>query len=193
MKTRYIEKKEVCALRSVLSEREWLPFWVMLETGLRIGDVLSLRPFMVGGGEIRYKARKTGKTGTAFISSDLEAALTKSGHGSEWVFPSPKDSEKHLTRQAAWARLKRAAEKAGISGRGVAPHSMRKNFAVELLKVSTLNDVAAALQHERTDTTEIYALSDWSSGEHSNEPLLRGDLPKIVEKIFEIIGYRLDN
>lgn len=191
MKTRYIEKKELLALREVLSDKEWLPFAVMLETGLRIGDVLALRPWDVHGGAVRYRAQKTGKAGLSLISKDLEAALLRSSAGA-WVFPSPKDPEKHLTRQAAWARMKRAAEKAGVEARGVAPHSWRKNFAVELLRCATLAEVAEALQHERTDTTEIYALADWTSGENAELPLKRKDLARIVEEILRLIGYRVD-
>lgn len=191
MKTRYIEKNELIELRGALSEKEWLPFAVMLETGMRIGDVLSLRPWDVRGGAIRYRAQKTGKSGFCEISLSLERELKSNANGL-WIFPSPKDGEKHLTRQAAWARMKRAAEKSGVCGQGVAPHSWRKNFAVELLRCSTLAEVAEALQHERTDTTEIYALSDWTSGENAEIPLKRKDLQKICEEIFRLIGYRLD-
>ena len=191
MKTRYIEKNEAQALRAELTEAEWLPFAVMMATGMRIGDVLALHPWDIREGALRYRAQKTGKFGWAPIGAELEAALRKNARG-VWVFPSPRDGEKHLTRQAAWARMKRAAEKAGVSAQGVAPHSWRKNFAVELLRDATLAEVAEALQHERTDTTEIYAFADWTSGENANLPLVRKDLTKIVEEILRAIGYRLD-
>ena len=75
IKTLYIEKNDIQALRSSMSSREWLPFWVILETGLRVGDVVKIRVDEVFEDGIFYKAQKTGKYGFAFISPELREAL----------------------------------------------------------------------------------------------------------------------
>ena len=183
---------EVRRLRGTLSESEWLPLEVAALTGLRIGDVLKMRPgdFLRGG--VRYTAEKTGKTGHVPLEDELLLRLYKSSRGTRWVFPSPKNPDKHLTRQAVWARMKKACKAAGIDPRGVAPHSLRKVFAVELLRKTNLAEVQKALQHDRVDTTELYALADWSTGDNASLPLTRGDLPRIVGQILSLFGISLD-
>ena len=92
-----------------------------------------------------------------------------------------------MTRQAAWQRLKRAAKRAGLDADGMSPHALRKSYAVELLREQGLEAVQRALQHDRPAVTEIYALSDWLTGENANQPLLRRDLLRIATKIAELL------
>lgn len=195
MRARYLSSDELKRLARVLGDK-WLPFEIALVTGMRIGDVLKLRPWdFAARGErvfIVYTADKTGKRGEAEISASLVHRLWKSAKRTAWCFPSPTDRHKHLTRQAAWARIKRAAKLAGVELDGAAPHSLRKSFAVELLKRSNIGEVRRALQHERIDTTELYALADWTTGENAGKPLLRGDLPRLVGQILAFFGVPLD-
>lgn len=183
MKTRYITDQEVERIAAHLSAWEWLTLWVCAETGLRIGDVVSIRWHYVTSGGILFKAQKTGKWGLAPISEKLLRELKLSRRSSEWVFPSPRDPSKHLTRQAVWHRVKRACERAGIDSEGVAPHSFRKYFAVEIFKREGLKAAQTALQHDRTITTEDYAMSDFITGDNANLPLLRRDLVLIVKLV----------
>lgn len=192
MKTRYLTPDEVKRLSKAAKGDEWLPLAVAVSTGLRIGDVLKLRPgdFLRHG--VRYRAQKTGKRGHARLGGELILALYRSSAGTRWCFPSPRDSRQHLTRQAAWARMKRACQRAGVDPRGVSPHSLRKVFAVELLRETNLAEVQKALQHDRVDTTELYALADWATGDNAGKPLTRGDLPVIVGQILSLFGISLD-
>ena len=184
-------KTEIDKLRAVAPSL-WLPFRIAELTGLRIGDVLKIRPGDVRKGGFVYTAQKTGKRGFAALPDELIVALLRSSRLSRWCFPSPKDASKHLTRQAAWARVKRACEKAGVDPRGVSPHSFRKVFAVDLLGRSSLSEVQKALQHDRSTTTELYALSDWATGDNALVPLTRGDMLLIVGQILSILGYGVD-
>ena len=183
MKTSYITPEQVKEIAAHLSEREWLSLWVSAETGLRVGDVVSLRKMQITAAGIYFVAQKTRKCGIAPISDELRKALKSSCASSRWVFPSPRDPRKHITRQAVWYRVKRACERAGIDPEGVAPHSFRKYFAVETFKREGLRATQSALQHDRTITTEDYAMSDFITGENAEKPLLRRDLTLVVKLV----------
>lgn len=191
MRARYLTEDEIAALAGV-NPAAWLPFVVGAKTGLRIGDVLTIRPVDVYAYGVRYVAQKTGKSGKAALDPDTICDLLANAKRSQWCFPSPRDPRKHLTRQAAWARVKRACKLAGVDPRGVSPHSFRKVFAVGLLHKTNLAEVQKALQHDRTDTTELYALADWATGENAKLPLTRGDLPLLVGQILSTLGYGVD-
>ncbi len=164
---------------------EWLALWVALETGMRIGDVVLLRGWNLVRGKIEFTAQKTGKIGKMPVSKRLFAELSAktSGKPSAWVFPSPRDARKHITRQCIWQRVKRACKRAGVDSEGIAPHSFRKSFAVDLFKREGLEATREALQHDRASTTQIYALSDFTSGSNGDKPLLRRDLPLIIAEV----------
>jgi integrase len=186
MRSKYIDRKELEKLRSMLAEEAWLPLWVSLETGLRIGDVVKLRRQNLQADGLHYQAQKTGKRGVAKISADLRKVLAnKRG---KWLFPSPYKQGKHITRQCAWARVKKAAELAGLEADGVSPHSLRKVFAVELYREKGFKAVQEALQHSSAATTEIYSFADWSTGENADKPLCRKDLQLIVQMVIEALG-----
>lgn len=185
MKSRYLDQGEVRALRGALTKDEWLPFWVAAETGLRIGDVLALRRASVKADGIHYRAQKTRKCGVAPISAALRAELPKSG---KYLFPSPYRSGEHLTRQAAWSRMKRAAKRGGVDLNGVSPHALRKVFAVELYRERGFAAVKTALQHRNSATTEIYSFADWSTGANADKPLTRRDLQLVVKMVLEALG-----
>lgn len=186
MKSKYLSPDEVRALRSHLTAAEWLPLWVAAETGLRIGDVVALRRASVKSDGIHYRAQKTHKSGVAPISAALRRALGDRRGG--WLFPSPYRAGAHLTRQAAWQRIKRAADRAGIDLDGCSPHSLRKSFAVELYREHGFRAVQDALQHANAATSEIYAFADWSTGENAGLPLCRRDLQMIVKMVLEALG-----
>lgn len=192
MRSRYLTETELSRLRSKMSASEWLPVRVSLETGLRVGDVVKIRPDDIRGNFLHYTAEKTGKEGKVKIKNSLANTLKFAGLGEVWCFPSPKDREKHLTRQAVWSRVKRAAYRAGIDMCGVSPHSLRKVFAVRLYTAEGLKAVQQALQHKYLATTEVYTLSDWTSGENADRPLLRADLPILIQKVVEVVISHLD-
>lgn len=187
MKSRYLESGEVKRIRAALSPDEWLPLWISLETGIRVGDVVSLKCGAVRYDGIHYTAQKTGKRGLAPISEDLRRALRR-GKAGEWLLPSPYHLGRHLTRQAVWSRIKRGAKVAGVDLEGVSPHALRKSFAVELYREKGFKAVQAALQHRNAATTEIYSFADWSTGENADKPLTRRDLQLVVKMVLEALG-----
>lgn len=131
---------------------------VMLATGLRVGDVLDLTPEQIRP-TVKVTERKTGKSRVVRIPKALCAEVLRRS-GARWAFPSPKDSCKHRTRQAVWADIKRAQKACRISV-NLGTHSMRKAYAVQLMKkYHNLAKVQAALLHDRPEVTLLYALAD---------------------------------
>ena len=186
MRSKYIDEEEVVSLREALGTEAWLPLWVSLETGLRVGDVVKLRRANLQADGLHYRAEKTRKNGVAKISDRLRRALE--GRRGKWLFPSPYKSGQHLTRQAVWSRAKRACKAAGLDPDGISPHTFRKVFAVELYREKGFRAVQEALQHANAATTEIYSFADWSTGENADKPLTRRDLQLVVKMVLEALG-----
>lgn len=186
MKSKYIDTPDIKALREHLEYDAWIPFWVSLETGLRVGDVVKLRKSNLQADGLHYKSQKTGKNGISKISAELRKELAKKR--GKWLFPSPYHKGKHITRQCVWARIKTACKRAGVSAEGISPHSMRKVFAVELYREKGFKAVQEALQHSNSATTEIYSFADWSTGSSAELPLKRKDLQLIVKMVLEALG-----
>lgn len=185
MRSKYIEEETIKALRECLDLNSWLPLWLALETGLRVGDVVALRRSSVKPDGVHYRAQKTNKCGVAQISAELRKRLPTRG---KWLFPSPYKAGKHITRQCVWSRIKRSAKRAGIDPEGISPHTLRKVFAVELYREKGFKAVQTALQHTNSATTEIYSFADWSTGDNANVPLKRRDLQLIVKMVIEALG-----
>lgn len=185
MKSRFIDKGEIKKLRQASTDEAFLPLLLSLETGLRIGDVVALKVKDLKPDGLHYIASKTKKKGVALVSFSLRQRLTKKG---KWLFPSPYKPDKHITRQAVWARMKKAGERAGVDLEGLSPHAMRKAFAVELYREKGFKAVQEALQHSYASTTEIYTFSDWNTGDNADLPLKRRDLQLIVKMVLEAIG-----
>lgn len=171
-----------------------MPLDLALATGLRIGDVVALRKEQFDdGGEaltLHYKASKTGKEGSVTIPPPLAAKIRRllhSGKRSQYLFPAAKRYSKtpHLTRQACWARMKRAARAAGVNPDGVSPHSLRKVYAVDLRHEKGLAAVREALQHSNEAVTRVYAYADTVLNAESDEPIRWRDLELVVDYILE--------
>lgn len=132
---------------------------VMLCTGLRVGDVLALprdriRPSM------RVTEAKTGKSRTVRLPPGLCDDIICAAGRSPWAFPSPRNPQRHRTRQAVWQDINRAQQACRLRV-NLGTHSMRKAYAVQLMhKYGDLARVQRALQHDRPEVTVLYALAD---------------------------------
>lgn len=131
----------------------------MLRTGLRVSDVLELRAAQLAR-SFWVTERKTGKRRHVGLPAALIAQIRAAAGGSEWAFPSPLDPTKHRTRQAVWKDIDRAA-KAFRLPVNAGTHSMRKNYAVDLMqKYGDLEKVRRALNHDNNMVTMLYAMAD---------------------------------
>lgn len=157
MRTEYMIEREVELVLDLLTYENRLVMRTLLHTGLRIGDVLQLRPQQLKP-NFWITEQKTGKRRQVGLPEPLLTDLRESA-GSEWVFPGAKPG-KHRTRQAVWKDVKRAAEAARLT-QNVAPHSARKVYAVELLqRYGDIDRVRRALNHGGIEVTLIYAMAD---------------------------------
>jgi integrase/recombinase XerD len=83
-------------------------------------------------------------------------ALAAKGKGTPAVFLNHRGGR--LSRQSAWAVLRRAAERAGLEGH-VSPHTLRHSFATHLLDGGAdVRVVQELLGHASVSTTQIYTL-----------------------------------
>lgn len=157
MKTEYLLNREVDLVLAMLTERNALIMRTALHTGLRIGDVLSLKTDQL---RTRFwvTERKTKKRRQIGLPEPLLSDLKKQA-GETWVFESPRTGRPQ-TRQAVWKDVKRAAKALRLP-QNIGPHSARKVFAVELLsKYGDIERVKRALNHSSEAITLIYALAD---------------------------------
>ena len=158
MRTEYLLRQEVDRVLAALMPSNRLVMQVILHTGLRIGDVLRLRPDDLQPHRW-ITEQKTGKRRFVGFPAGLLADLRDEAN-KNWVFPSPSDPAKHRTRQTVWADVKRAAKLFRLP-QNVGTHSARKVYAVELMR--KYGDIAAVqrnLKHGYATTTMIYALAD---------------------------------
>lgn len=160
VKADYLLNEQVEKVLMLLTPENRLAMRVALHTGLRIGDVLALKADKLRQGNRWWiTEQKTGKRRLFAIPEDLRQDLLGYA-GEEWVFPHRCDKDRHRTRQAVWADVKRAAW-AMRENVNVSPHSARKVYAVELLqKYGDFPRVQRALNHSSPSVTVIYALAD---------------------------------
>lgn len=150
-------EKQVNLVLAALTPENRTVIRVALHTGLRIGDVLSIKTDSLGP-RFWVTEAKTGKRRQVGLPAPLLDEVRR-GAGKVWAFPG-RDPEKHRTRQAVWADVKRASI-AFRMPQNVSPHSFRKVYAVRLRKkYGDLERVRRALQHNDLSTTMVYALAD---------------------------------
>lgn len=136
-----------------------------LQTGWRIDDCLRLQSAALEQSASKTQhyitiiEEKTGKKSKKRLSKSLFDRLN-ANKGVYYVFQGRDDITKHRTRQAVWNDLKRARRALRLSA-NLSPHSLRKSYAVDMLKTSgDLDKVQRALNHSKQCDTLIYALAD---------------------------------
>lgn len=158
MTTEYLLHREMEHVLAALMPGNRMVCRVCVATGLRVGDVVALRTEQLAR-QFWITESKTGKRRRVNLTDELLRQL-KAQAGTVWVFPSPKDPSKHRTRQVVWWDVKRASRAFRLP-QNVAVHSLRKVYAVELLRLSKGNvgRVQRALNHSDATTTMIYAMA----------------------------------
>lgn len=145
------------------------------ETGLRIGDVLSLRTKQIKQKTFTVTEQKTGKKRKIKLSEALKGELAKIA-GREYVFPHRMDQTKHRTRQAVWKDIKRVQgvlEHEGYlpetntgrhsknnKGPVFGTHTGRKTFARRYYNnTGDFDGLRQRLNHQRDEITAVYLMS----------------------------------
>lgn len=158
MTTEYLVWREMEHVLAALTPANRMVCRVCVATGLRVGDVVSLRTNQLGR-QFWITEQKTGKKRRVNLTESLLRDL-RAQAGPVWVFQGARGMDRHRTRQAVWRDVKRAA-KAFRLPQNVGVHSLRKVYAVDQLGKArgNLGKVQRALNHSDAATTMIYAMS----------------------------------
>ncbi len=193
MRTDYIKPSVYNKIYTIMQYENSLALRTSLETGLRIGDVLNLEKSQLVGRTINFTAQKTGKRGRKVISADLAKRL-KQISGKVWIFEG-RSGKKPRTRQTVWKDVKKAVKILKIK-ENVGCHSARKTYAVEEFHEHGLTQTQKELQHDRADTTMLYAFADIISQKKnytSGYELQTQDIVQFAEIVADIVCKRLEH
>lgn len=134
---------------------------VMYGAGLRVSELVLLKQtdvdILTGLVVCHGKGSKERRVpiGKSAIHWLQQYSAVKAGYGkatSAYMFA---NRGKPLTRQFAWAMIKRYAAKAGV--KSISPHTLRHSFATHLLQNGAdSRSVQALLGHSDISTTQIY-------------------------------------
>lgn len=168
MRSQWLPNDEAEKVLAALTAENRLICEIGMATGLRVGDILRLKPEALEKKRFTIHEEKTGKTRTVYLPKELRERAIKLA-GKKWIFEGRINGNKHRTRQAVWKDLTRAAERFGLK-RNLTPHSMRKIYAVDLYtKCGNIDKVRQALNHSGEAVTMIYALANAIDKKSKNE------------------------
>ena len=160
-----------------------LLLYLMYGSGLRVSEVISLRKNSFTNSKflkIFGKGSKERIVPIAQKTLDLADEWLMLCSKSIWLFPSLKDSGKHITRQRVFQILKKIAELSGIDPTKISPHVLRHAFATHILdNGADLMSVKKMLGHKDIATTEIYT------------HVTKSKLKKVVEEYHPIKKWRI--
>ena len=150
-----------CNVRYVAPHRNLCMMRIMLEAGLRAGEVVALRPshLTMTSCKLLVKQGKGAKDRVLWISESLRDEVGRwleRRPTSTWLFPT--NTGQQLDTRYLRTMVKRYAEKAGIAGwEHVSPHTLRHTFATDLYReTKNIRLVQKALGHSDLSTTMIY-------------------------------------
>ncbi len=149
--------------------RNYLLGCLMLEAGLRVGEVVKLemqdlyfKGLPVNSLVVRSEVAKNSKERIVPVSSRLSNALRDYRDSNEWFDEMP-SSHKAFTaftsKKAITTRqIERILFTAGLVAlnRPVNPHMLRHTFASKLMRVTDMRTVQELLGHSNISTTQIY-------------------------------------
>lgn len=163
VRSEWVKPEYFNLLLTALMPENRLALLVSEATGLRIGDVLKLRPEDIRTQRPFVHEQKTGKTRRVYFPTVLWKEMSSIA-GAFYVFEGRTDSRKHRTRQAVYKDLRRVAALYRIDGKKIdahlSPHSARKIFAVEVAKDGGVAGVQKELKHVSEGVAMLYAMAD---------------------------------
>ena len=150
-------------LDSISSVRDRALLMLLLRTGMRIGELLEVKPadiIMRDRKILIYLGSKNYKGRAVYFSEDAEQALK------HWL--RVRDSSKtylfygvrkeQLCYSAAWSVMKNTSEHAGLAGKKYSLHSLRHTFATDMVNSGMRIEVLQKLLgHQSIELTMIYA------------------------------------
>lgn len=167
MKTDYINPTEADELILSLPQEYRTIVRLAAESGFRIGDICTARWEDYDRDErtLTLKEDKTNKIRTAAVTDrmylDLALQRLRVPEKERYIFPG-RDPGTHVNRCTVWRWVTRTwAWLHSDDERTISPHSLRKMYAVRLLASGkSLGYIRRDLNHDRIDTTMLYAFAD---------------------------------
>jgi integrase/recombinase XerD len=154
--------------KTPLSVRDRALLEVLYGTGARISEAVGLdvddidltgRTVLLRGKGGKQRLVPLGTFAAGALSAYLvriRPELARSGRGTPKVFLNSRGGQ--LSRQSAWAVLRAAADKAGLTT-AISPHTLRHSFATHLMEGGAdVRVVQELLGHASVTTTQIYTL-----------------------------------
>ena len=130
-------------------------------TGLRLTEVLHLKPEDIDGGRMTVRVLRGKGQKDRYVPLPKELLTTlrtywKEAHPRVWLFPGrPPDRPMHGT--TAERLFRRACARAGIR-KPVSFHTLRHSYATHLIESgASVRDIQALLGHRSLETTQRYA------------------------------------
>jgi len=161
MRPEWHARQEVLHILAALMPPNRLALEVSLATGLRIGDVLSIRTEQLStpDGRLTVKEQKTGKTHRVRLPVDLLHRCRMTA-GRYYVFEGRLSALKPRTRQAVWKDLTRVCRMMRLRAH-LTPHSMRRIYAVQAYERTggNLARVRKLLNHSDDAVTLLYVMA----------------------------------
>ena len=161
---RALPSEDIGALIDAIDKvRDRAMILLLLRTGLRIGELLSVKvadiilpecKILIYQGEKNYQGR------VAYYSEDAGTALQHwldtRNQEKEYLFYSR--SREKISYVAAWMIMKNLLAKAGLPGKGYSLHSLRHTFATDMLNAGLrLEVLQQLLGHRSIEITMRYA------------------------------------
>lgn len=146
------------SLKKWCSERDYIMFLLGINTGLRVGDLLSLKVNEIKGKrKMTVREGKNNKPRILYLNNIYDEInhyidIMKQ---SDWLFPS-RNGDKSISRIQAYRRLNHAAEMVDIE-EGIGTHTMRKTFGYWHYKqFKDIAELQMILNHSHPDVTLKY-------------------------------------
>lgn len=169
MKSDYLSNEEAAELIAALPYEYRSIIVLAIETGFRIGDLCAAKAYSVDLSErtLMLCEQKTKKWRTVELSNKALKALQ--GYAPELAkklllqkYLFEREPLTGMSRQTVWRWVnKEWARLHKDEKRTISPHSFRKLYAVNKRQAGvSLADIRRDLNHERIETTMLYALAD---------------------------------
>lgn len=149
--------EDIQKMKDVLpSQRDRIMFTLGINTGLRISDLVELKPEDFKDGHLELREKKTGKIKSLRLSDNVWEQIKDyiDAYPKKWMFTSRKKGN-HISTHQAWVIISTAAKKLGLEHVGT--HSMRKTFGYQAWRHGKdLTLIQDALNHSNQRITMRY-------------------------------------
>lgn len=135
---------------------------VLYATGMRVSELISIKQHDVLHAEQLIKVLgKRARERFVLMHDQAQETLARymSSLSKEvaWLFPSPKNIHKHMTRQSVFLLLKKLARDVGLPAELISPHVLRHAFATHMLeRGADLFVLQTLLGHQSVASTQVY-------------------------------------